>query len=142
MVVLAVDVFCCGARLIPSPQPPLLIGTELLVVALATPGNWRRVASSSPMAAHALKPAPNPELPTVKVSASLTPLGRLMRSMRWLMVDSELQTMARVIATCTPLRIIETLLRIRAEKMGRSSVAKCRDWGLGIGDSRERYSVG
>ena len=53
------------------------------------------------------------------------------------MMNSALQTIARVIATCTPIRIIETLLRIRAEKIGRISMGFIREWGMGNGESRK-----
>src|SRR5262249_18256639 len=52
---------------------------------------------------------------------------------RWLMMKRALQTIARVNAICRPMRISATLLRIRAEMMGRISIAKSSGLRLWFG---------
>src|SRR4051812_30749955 len=58
------------------------------------------------------------------------PLGRAMCARRSLMMKSALQTIASVSATCRPIRIIATLLRINAERIGRISMMISSDLQL------------
>ena len=110
------------AMLIASLQPLSLIGTVFIGLASTTPGRLRISARSSANAFFVLNFAPKPLLEIMNVSVSFMPLGRPIVSMRWLMMNSALQTIARVSAICRPMSTSATLLRIRAEMIGRISM--------------------
>src|ERR1700722_8840689 len=122
IAVAVVAVFCPACMLTPSLQPESPIGKAVIGVASRTPGRPRNSARSSTNVFFVSKLAPKPLLPTMNVSFSLMPLGLPMVSMRWLMMNKALQTMASVSAICNPMRTSATLLRIKAEIIGRISM--------------------
>ena len=107
-------------------------GTWLMLPAAFTPGSARRLATSCFTSASASGLSPRLPMLMRTISSFAMPVGRSMRSRRWVMRKTALQMMAHDSATSSTISAAAVLWRARVERMGRMSMTCLLDgWVTG-----------